>query len=122
MILDLAMDLVSSLPDQKKATADQDNIAPREGLAMHEQHWLGESDEPYQQAQQHDAEHECKREPDPARACRLGLRNPRDDHRNEDDVVDAKHDLERTQRQQRRPCLGTEEEFDHALKDLSRRI
>ena len=61
-------------------------------------------------------------EPDPARACRLGLRNPRDDHRNEDDVVDAKHDLERTQRQQRRPCLGTEEEFDHALKDLSRRI
>ena len=57
------------------------------------------------------------------RARRASLRlDLRHDHREEDHVVDAEHDLERGQRQQSGPGFRAPQQFDHFRKDLKRRI
>ena len=117
----LGMNLVGRLRDQEQPAADQDDVAPREGHAAHAEDRLGQADQPHQQAEQEDAENEREREPDLPRALRLRLGNASDDNRQEDDVVDAEHDLERRQRQQRRPCFRTGQEFDHDLSDRNSR-
>ena len=103
---DLAVNLVRRLGDQECTAADQDDVAPRKPDAIDGEHRLRQSDQPHQQAEQQDTKHQRKRQSDLPRAFRLPRRNARHDHREEDDVVDAEHDLERRQGQQRRPRFG----------------
>ena len=48
-------------------------------------------------------------------ACACGI--PRDDDRQKNDVVDAEHDFQRGQGQQRRPCFRAGQQSDHVLSD-----
>ena len=113
--LDFAVDFVGGLADQEQSAADQNDVAPGEFQVFHRQHRLRQPDQPDQEAKQKDAEHQGQQQPDLPRAFCLRLRNPRHDDRQEDDVVDAEHDLQRRQCQQRRPSFRTGEEFDHAF-------
>ena len=115
------MDFVGRLGDQEQPAADQDDIAPGKREAMHGDDGLGQSDQPYQQAEQQDAKHQRQRQADLARALRLRRGMPRDDHRQKDDIVDAEHDLQRSQGQQRRPGFRAGPQRDHALSDRTSR-
>ena len=113
--LDFAVDFVGGLADQEQPAADQDDVAPGEFKVFHRQHRLRQPDQPDQEAEQKDAEHQRQQQPDLPRTCCLRLRNPRYNDRQEDNVVDAEHNLQRRQCQQRRPSFRTGKEFDHAF-------
>jgi hypothetical protein len=58
--VDAVMDLLGRLPHQEQATGDQDHVLPREGVAEHFDHRLGQLDDPgdgAQQRQAHDQRH-----------------------------------------------------------------
>ena len=116
------MDFVCRLRDQEQAAADQDDVAPRKCEVLHGNHGLGQADQPHQHAEQQDAKHQRQQQADLARALRLRGRNARDDHRNENDIVDAEHDFQRRQGQQRRPGFRACQQFYHALNDFIFRI
>ena len=120
--LHLAVYFMGRLSDQEQPTADQNDVAPGKRQAVKGEDSSRESDQPHQQAEQQDTEHQRKRQSDLARTPGLCRRDTGHDDGQKDDVVDAKNDLERRQRQQRRPRFRTRQKFDHALSDLTNRI
>ncbi len=119
---DLGMNLVGCLGDQEQPAPDQDQVAPGQAEAGDRDHRLRQTDQPHQGAEQENPKQQRQRQPDLPRPCGLLLRNPGDDDRQEDDIVDAEHDFECGQRQQRGPGFRAGQECDHALNDLSNRI
>ncbi len=103
------------------AAADQDDVAPGECVAPHGEYRLGQPDQPNQDRQQRDAEDQRQRQPELSRTLGLMLGNPRDQHGDEDDVVDAENDLEHRQGHQRGPRFGTGEKLHHAFTRFARR-
>ena len=70
------------------------------------EHRRGQPDDPRDREQQQDAHHHREAEADDPGAVALLRRQPLDEDRDEDDVVDAEHDLEHRQGQQGDPRLG----------------
>jgi hypothetical protein len=70
-------------------------------------------DHPGDRAQHDDAEDKGQAEADPARHQPLLLRHARDENRDEDDVVDAEHDLHRAQREKAGPDLRIGKPLKH---------
>ena len=103
--LHLGMDLVRRLGDQEQPAGDQDDVVPGERAAEAAEHRIGQPHQPGQAEQQDDAEHQREREPDLARALGVLRRAARHQHRDEHDIVDAEHDLERRQGDERRPGI-----------------
>src|ERR1700754_2523229 len=116
------MDFVGGLGNEKQAAADQDDVAPGERIMIGGENITGQSNQPYEKAEQHDTEQERESEADLARAPCLFFRDNGDDNRNENDVVDTENDLERRQRQQGSPGFRARQEFHHAWSDLTSRI
>ena len=112
------MDLECRLGNQEQAAADQDDIAPGNRVAGDDDERRAQPPEDGQREQQGDAENECEQKPDLARAPARSLIEIGGQKRHEDDVVDAKHDLKRGERNKRRPGvrIGNErEEIVHVL-------
>jgi hypothetical protein len=105
---------VSIVPfTQERAARDQHDVAPGDVEAGEGEHRLGEADDPGEREEQGHAPEQRQREPDLARHALLVLgQAPRDD-REEDQVVDAEHDLERRQRQEARPHLVVGQKLQH---------
>ena len=79
----LGVDFVGRLGDQEQPAADQDDVAPRKADAPHGEDGLRQADQPYQEAEQEDAEHQRQRQPDLPRALRLrcGMRETMTDRK-----------------------------------------
>ena len=112
-MLDFGVDFVRRLRDQEHAAADQDDVAPGNPDAEDREQRIGQLHQPGQAEQHRDAKDEGEREADLPRPKRLIGRAARHQDGNEDDVVDAQHDLEHGQSGQRRPGLGICEQFEH---------
>ena len=110
----LAVNFVGRLGDQEQSAADQDDVAPGKADALYREDVLRQPDQPHQQAEQQNSKHQRQRQADLPRALRLPFGYPRDDDRQEDDVVDTENDFQRRQRQQGGPGFGAGPQFDHA--------
>ena len=97
--LHLAVNFVGRLCDQKQATADQNDVAPGERQVSDGKDGLGKPNQPYQQAEQEDAEQKRERQPDLSGAIGLRLPNSGNDDGQKNYVVDAENDFERRQGQ-----------------------
>ena len=113
------MDLGRGLPQQEEATTDEDHVAPRELVPGNGEERFGQADDPGDRQQQQDPHPHRQTQADVPRLIALGRRQALHEDRDEDDVVDAEHDLEHGQRQQGDPGLGGGEQRDevHAFED-----
>ncbi len=113
--LDLGVDLMRGLGDEKQAAADQDDVAPGYSHLEDGDDRLGEPHQPGEPEQHDHAEDEGERKPDLAGAARLLRLEPRGQDRDENEIVDAEHDLERGQGDERGPGMriGQERESVH---------
>jgi hypothetical protein len=103
---ELLVDLVRALRQPEEASDQQNQIAAGDLLPEHGEQRRGEPDDPGQGEQQRDADEHGEREPDASRPRLLLDRELARQNRDEHDVVDAEHDLERRQRRERDPDLG----------------
>ena len=93
MRLDLAMDFVGGLEDQEQAAADQDDVAPGDAGAEDREQRSAQRHQRCQREQQPDAENQGERQADLAGALRLFWVAARHQYGNENQIVDAEHDL-----------------------------
>jgi len=70
-----------------------------------------QANDPRERGKQGDARHHRARQSDASRACLLRRRQLAGEDRDENDVVDAEHDLQHRQREQAEPHFGTREEI-----------
>jgi hypothetical protein len=114
-----AVDLVHALPQQEQPAEDQDQVAAGDLLHEREQR-LGQPHDPGERQQQQDARQHRQQQPQPPcqRAARLGKAPDQD--RDEDDVVDAEHDLQRRQGRERDPGVGVGEPVEHRITSRRR--
>ena len=91
------MDLARALDQQEQATGDEDEIAPGEVVTGDAEDRRRQMNHPGDAAQHDDAEDERERQTDAPRHQPLLGRHARHHQRDEDDVVDAEHDLHRAQ-------------------------
>src|SRR5687767_2948978 len=102
---ELVVDLVRALSEEEQTTEDQDQVAAGDLLAEDGKPRLCQADDPRERKEQQDAGDHGAEEPQAPRAWLLFLRQFPRENRDEDDVVDAKDDLEERQRQERNPDL-----------------
>ena len=108
------VDLERALGEQEQAAEEQDQVPPGHAESREGDERLGEAREPDDREQQRDPrEHREREAADPRRLLALG-RQPPDQDRDEDDVVDAEDDLQRRQRQECDPGarLGQQRQHD----------
>src|SRR5215470_14737258 len=99
------MNFIRRLGNEEQAAADQDDVAPRYSHAENGKERRGEAHEPGE-AEEHDhAEDESEGEADLAGAAGLVCVEPCSEDRDEDEIVDPEHDLERGQRDERGPRI-----------------
>ena len=73
----------------------------------------GQAHQPRQDQQQSDPHEHREKEADPPREFAPRGRQPVDEDRDEDDVVDPEHQFERRQRDERDPGFRTDEKVEH---------
>ncbi len=98
-----AVNFVHALPEQKEPAAQQDEVAAGERLAGELEQRIGERHHPSDRQEQADPRPRGERKTDRAGATAFALAQACDQNRNEDDVVDTEHDLERGERGERNP-------------------
>jgi len=99
------VDLRGALPEEEQAAGDQNHVSPRDSLVKDAEQRLGEPHEPGERRQEPDAHHHGKQQPEPPDGLSPRRRQLVGEDRDEDDVVDAEHQLERDQRQECEPGL-----------------
>ena len=104
--VDRVVDLLGRLPDEEQAAGDQDDVPPGEGLAEEREDRRGQLDDEGDRAEQHQAHDQRRADAEPAGALALMLGQLVGEDRDEDQVVDAEHDLQRDEREQRDPGGG----------------
>ena len=104
--LDLAVDFVRRLGDQEQSAADQDDVAPGEADSRIAANtgWVSRSARSGRSSKMRKTK-ASERPICRARAWRCAS-SARHQHRDEHEIVDAEHDFERGQRQQRGPSIG----------------
>src|SRR5262245_7980802 len=108
------MDFQYALHQQEQAAEKQDQVASRDTLLAKIEPRLREPSEPDDGEEQRDARDHRERKPADARRVALLRRQPPDENRDEDDVVDAENDLEQRQRDECDPGLWVGEQLEHA--------
>ena len=111
-----AVDLPRCLPDEEGAAREQDDVAAGDLLAQHGEHGRREAHQPGEREQQADAHEHGEPEADAPRELAPLRRQAIDQDRDEDDVVDAEHELERSQREESDPRLRIGQEFHRGLR------
>ena len=102
----LVVDLVRRFRDQKESAEQKNEPSAAESEARHRKERRCEPNNPGDGEQEQDARDKRAHQSQSSRLGLLVLREFGRENRNEDDVVDAEHDLEHRQRQQSDPCLG----------------
>ena len=116
--LDALVDFVRALHQQEKPAGEQDQVPPRERLAEEREHRRRETDQNGEDRQERDAKHKRQSQADLAGAfgaCRV---ETADQHRDEDHVVDAEHDLHDRQREQACPCGRILKKLEHRVASV----
>jgi hypothetical protein len=103
--IDAVMDLLGRLPDQEHAAGDQDQVAPGKVVAEQTEHRIGELHDEGDRAEQHEPQQQRAADADTPRPGALILRQLVGQDRDEDQVVDAEHDLHHDQGGERRPGM-----------------
>jgi hypothetical protein len=110
--LELVVDLVGRLGDQEQAATEQDQVAPREASTENREQRLGEPHHPGQREEEPEPHDERERDAEAA-GLRLVLGGQLGgEDRDEDDVVDAEHDLHRGECQQADVRVGVGQELE----------
>ena len=112
LALERLVDLGRGLPEQEQTAADEDHVPPRERVTGDGEGGLRQADDPGDRQQQGDAHAHGQEQADLASPVALTGRQPGDQDRDEDDVVDAEDDLEHGQREEGDPRLGIAEQGD----------
>ena len=99
------VDFHGRLPHQEQAARDEDEIPAGDLRAGDREQRRGEAHDPRQHQQQPDAHEHGEEQADAARVLALLALELVDQDRDENDVVDAEHQLERRQREKRDPNL-----------------
>jgi len=107
------VDFVRAFADQKQPTRQQDQIAPGKRPPRERKQRRGQAHDPGDAEQEHDASGHGQSESEQPGLALLVLRQAAGQDRDEHDVVDAQHDLQRGQRGQRRPGFGTGHPVEH---------
>ncbi len=103
---------------QEHAAQDQHQVAHRNALPEEGEQVAGQAGQPGQRQQQQDAGDAGHGDAELARDLALVHRQLADGDGDEHQVVDAQHDLDRTQRDQGHPDLGIGKHFKHGSGSL----
>ena len=114
-------DLAGRLPDEEQAAGEQDQVAPRDLVADDGEHRRRQADHPGEHEQQRDAHEHGERETQAPRELAARRRQAVHQDGDEDDVVDAQHQLERGERGKGDPGLRVEQQFHLILVNPARR-
>src|SRR5215468_7252728 len=101
------------LGDQEQTAKDENEVAPGIRIFPQSEGGGGKPEERGERKEQRDPEDEREREADPAGGCAAPRLKARDQDRNEYDIVNAEHDFERRQTQERRPSLEAGQKLPH---------
>jgi hypothetical protein len=101
--VDVVVDLLGGLPDQEQAAGDQDQVAPGEAVAERGEDRLGEPHDDRDGPQQRQAHDQGGADAEAAGPGPLVLGQLVGEDRDEDQVVDAEHDLHHDQRDEGHP-------------------
>jgi hypothetical protein len=116
---DLDEDLVRGLVEQKQAAEQQHQVASADALADHVEQVVGQAHHPAQREQQREAREHRKTQAEASRLVAQLRRQPADQDRDEDDVVDAQDDLQGGQHREGDPDVRVEQEFHGVPKGRS---
>ena len=105
LALEPFVDLARALVEQKQPAGDQDDVAPGEPALEQLEYRRRQPDDPGDRREQREAGQHRQRQPEPPRQIPPVLRQPADQDRDKDEIVDAEHDLERGQRHETGPEL-----------------
>ncbi len=97
------VDLHRRLHQQEKPAGDENEVAPGHAVAPHGEHRLRERHDPADAREQRQAHDQGEHQTDPPGALALARWQPAGENRDEDQVVDAEHDLERNERRETDP-------------------
>jgi hypothetical protein len=103
LALELLVDLPRRFVDQEQPADDQDQVASADLVTQEAEERLRQPHHPHDREQQRDAGQHRDRQPQLARLRALVRRDFVGEDRDEDDVVDAEHDLEHRQGRERDP-------------------
>jgi hypothetical protein len=111
--VDLRMHLVGRLGDEEETPRDQDQVVPGKWIAPHREHGGGQAQQRRKREQEGNTENQRQAKADaPGGFGTAGVETAHQD-RNEDDVVDAEHDLEGSQARECRPRIEIGQEVEH---------
>src|SRR5690606_34468932 len=111
--LDGAVDLRSRLGEQEQPAGQQDDVAPGDREVEDLEQRRGQLGEPHETRQQHEAADQREAEAEALGEQAAVLRDALGDDRQEDDVVDPEHDLEKGEGQQAGPDGGIGNPLEH---------
>src|SRR5438046_3406859 len=98
--------LFRSLPQKEEAAGDQDEVTAGNFLAEDREERLDQPADPGEQEEEPDAHEHGEEQSDPSRELPARLGHLVHENGNEDDVVDAEHELERREREKGDPGVG----------------
>jgi hypothetical protein len=106
-----AVNLVHAFPQQEQTSGEQDHVSTREILIEYGKPRFSQRHHPRDREQQADARD--RRDSEAERSCTSALRfgQATDEYRDEDDVVDTEHDLERSERREGNPRVWVSNPF-----------
>ena len=104
--LDAVVDLARRLPDQEQAARQQQEVADRKSAPEHGGERLRETHHPRRGSEQRQTEQQREHEAEFAREAPPAFVDAVREQRDEDEIVEAEHDLHGDQGRERRPCVG----------------
>jgi hypothetical protein len=114
-LLDGLEDLARCLVEQEQPAAQQHQVAPAEGVAGDREQLGRQAHDPAERQQQRDARDHRERQAGAARLVALCSGEPAHQDGQEDDVVDAQHDLEGREHPEGDPQRRVEQQFHGGL-------
>src|SRR5262249_44879652 len=115
LTFDLGMQLMGRLGKEEQTAEDENEVAPRKRIIPQGEDRRGKAEQRGERKQERDPEDKRERQADAAGGFAAPGIKARDQDRDEYDIVDAEHDFERGQAQQRRPGVKAGQEVPHRL-------
>src|SRR5262249_44237172 len=110
--LDILVDLARAFDQEEQAAGDENEVAPGKVVTRDAEDRRREMNDIGDAAKHDDAEDERERQTDAPRHEPLLRRHAGDQERDEHDIVDAKYDLQRAQRDEARPGMRISQEVE----------
>src|SRR3954469_14192751 len=98
--------LVCALRDEEQAAGNQNEISARNATAEDGEQWRRQPHDPADRQQEQKSRDECEGQSNDTSSLALSSRKLAGENRDENDVVDAKDDLQQEKRAERKPIGG----------------